>query len=634
MGLKMSRGKRQIIFNYLPGYTFDFDKSSVIAQVDSIRGIPKPSLNIDMVLKAIEHYVSAWLYENPRLLMAPLRNLRADSFVLLEPKRVNATLFPKVLWCQNSACGRVFDYSGRADLPSSDRCPACGHDKYKLKQLRFIKVHRCGNVEPLIPPYRCRDCGQRQFALDTRGSERIGEFRWICRNCGNIESVFGGYCNVCNWEDLTGDPNARKRQMNIDVHRARRTYYPHHVVLLNQPGAEMNAFLSMDGWEMVAAGKFLGLPELENIMLMEFTASQRERNLGQSGLSDSEIEELRARGYGAEQIEQFVQMQAQLEKTRAVSQEALSPDGIGRTLASQTGVQESVWREAGQEMLEAVLPIETGDTLSLAGLSKPTNSQRAGQRLARRMSVEDIVLATDFPITLAALGYSRVAYEPPECRLNTFPADADHQGKFPIFVDLVQADAIIVSLNARRIWDWLEINGFSPTISAFATNLDRARRAHFVEVFDGLSLRQPLTRDTAEARMVFGLLHSMSHVFVRRAALLCGLDRTSLSEYVLPKALTFAIYSNHRFGATIGALVSLFEQSIGEWLDQVFSERQCVYDPVCYRTGGNCHACIHLAETSCRFFNLNLSRAFLFGGEDQELGTIKTGYFELDSWRE
>ena len=110
--------------------------------------------------------------------------------------------------------------------------------------------------------------------------------------------------------------------------------------------------------------------------------------------------------------------------------------------------------------------------------------------------------------------------------------------------------------------------------------------------------------------------------------MLCGLDHTSLSEYVLPRTLTVALYCNHRFGATIGALSALFEQSLSEWLNAVQETRRCVYDPVCRDRTANCHACTHLPETSCRFFNLNLSRAFLFGGHDSELGEIQLGYFD------
>jgi hypothetical protein len=119
--------------------------------------------------------------------------------------------------------------------------------------------------------------------------------------------------------------------------------------------------------------------------------------------------------------------------------------------------------------------------------------------------------------------------------------------------------------------------------------------------------------------MVFGLMYTLTHLGVRQTSLLTGLERNSLSEYMLPWALTSAIYCNHRSSATIGALTALYEQSLSEWLASVLDARLCVYDPICKRREGSCHACTHLAETSCSYFNLNLGRAFLFGGRDPEL---------------
>ena len=58
--MKMTRGKQQILFNYLPGKTFDFDKSNRLAQITSIRGIQKNDMNVNLVLQAIEQYTSAW----------------------------------------------------------------------------------------------------------------------------------------------------------------------------------------------------------------------------------------------------------------------------------------------------------------------------------------------------------------------------------------------------------------------------------------------------------------------------------------------------------------------------------------------------------------------------------------------
>ncbi len=629
MGRKMRRGKQQVLFNYLPGKTFDFERVGTIARITSIRGIPKTDLSLNLILRAIEDEISAWREEfrpsfrNTRNDPSRLR-LDVNSYILLEPRGAQAEMFPLLFWCQNSACHRVFDYSN-GDPPAQPVCPSCRQGR--LVQLRWIKIHRCGALQPLSA--YCSKCkSSTRMALDTRGSERISGFRWICRGCGTTSSLFGGRCRACTW------PDANLRNMDIEVHRAGRTFYSHYVVLLNQPGRDMNAFLSLPEWPELAAAAFFELPEMQGRRLMDFAPSVTGTLTQQMfTLSDEDIETLKARGRTDEQIEQFRQMQAQLQSSRAQTQQASSPAGIAQTLTQRTGIPDAIWQRAGQELLEAVMPLQSGTTKELFSVSGPaplSTERQSAVDVARRLGLSRLTLVTDFPITTATYGYSRADYRPNMCRLNPFPPDPDHHGKFPIFVDMVQADALILRLDPQRVWTWLELNGFSPNLTGVAAaDNELAQRAYFVQLLASAPLRETLRADTPQARMVFGLLHTFSHLSVRKAALLCGLDRTSLSEYVLPCALTFALYCNHRFGATIGALAALFEQSLAEWLGQIYTAtRRCVYDPVCTDQGGTCHACTHLAETSCRFFNLNLGRAFLFGGRDPELGEIQIGYFD------
>jgi hypothetical protein len=332
---------------------------------------------------------------------------------------------------------------------------------------------------------------------------------------------------------------------------------------------------------------------------------------------------MRRQANGELTAEEFIREMQALREQRQEEQQSSSPRGVVRSLTEQTGVPWTSWQQAGQEMFEAVMPVETGRPVELF---RDTASSAATET-ARRMGLSQLTLVSDYPIITASYGFSRAEYLPNQCRLNPFPAHADHGGKYPIFVDQVQADALLLSLSHERVIAWLQRNGYNPTIPP-GNDSNLASRAYFVQLFNDVALRETLGGSQLAARMVFGLLHTLSHLSVRQAALLCGLDRTSLSEYMLPRALTFAIYCNHRFGATIGALTALFEQSLSEWMHAVRDTRRCVYDPVCRDRRGNCHACTHLAETSCRFFNLNLSRAFVFGGHDAELGNIAVGYFD------
>lgn len=620
----MTRGKQQILFNYLPGRTFDFDKTGAIAQVNSIRGIPNTDLNLSLILDAIRRYSSTWMPSLSGIFYRP----QTDQFVLIDPKKVYSNLFPKIFWCINQSCSKVFNFSNRS-LPSSKQCPFCKTGR--LTQIRFVKVHRCGEIQPLTPPYSCKKCNSKDnFALDTRGSERVSGFVWKCRICGEISKLYGGYCKACNWQDLTGDTDSKLRQMEIKVHRAGDAYFTHFEVLLNQPTSDISALLNIDLWQAIVAALFLELPETDGSSISDFINRVQETPNTSTNLSEKEVEQLRKKGFDNLQIEQFLKMQTELQGVRQEVEESNSPASLSRLLTAQTGISLQVLQDAGHELLESVLIFQSPDTLDLLKMTSPNKPQQTARLLTKELGISRLSLASDFPITHASFGYSRVKYEPNECRINAFPPDDDHDGKFPIFVDLVQADAIVIQLDSERVWRWLELNSCSPSLPSTFQDETKARKAYFIELLTKTPLRQTLTQDSAQARMVFGLLHTMSHLFVRKAALLCGLDRTSISEYILPTALTFAIYCNHRFGATIGALSSLFEQSLPEWIGQTIDEsRRCIYDPVCLNRGANCHACTHLAETSCRFFNLNLSRSFLFGGPDTELGDIKVGFWEF-----
>lgn len=617
MGRRMSRGKQQVLLNYLPGKTFDFEKVAVIARVDRIRGVPRADLNTRLILRAVEEQARAWSDEH-RPVFRELERA-ADRFVLVEPRGVEAVMYPLVFWCQNPGCGVVVEE--RDSVPSSATCGTCRAGR--LVQLRFVKVHRCGALEPVVA-YECSAChSRRRMALDTRGSERISEFQWVCRACGAATSVFGGRCRSCTWPGT--DPSLRN--MSVEVHRAGRTFYPHYTVLLNQPGRELSAFLAVGQWEAVAAAAFLDMPEVRGRRLVQFAGSSVAQSTPQYALTDEERERLRIGGVAPDMMAQFERMQAQLQAVRQQADAASSPQGLADSLVRRSGVAWDVWERAGQEMLEAVMPIQSGNTTDLFAGAVGQDLVRA-RDVAARLGLASLTLATDFPITTATFGFTRTDYQPDACRLNPFPADRDHGGRFPIFVDVVEADAVLLRLDHDAVLDWLAANGLPPSVPA-GQDASVSRRSYFVRLLDGVLLRQTIPANQAAARMVFGLLHTLCHLAVRRAALLCGLEGASLSEYVLPRALTFALYCNHRFGATIGALSALFEQSLAEWLTDLRSTRRCVYDPVCLDGGGRCHACTLLAETSCRFFNANLGRPFLFGGRDAVLGEIRTGFLDF-----
>ncbi len=389
---------------------------------------------------------------------------------------------------------------------------------------------------------------------------------------------------------------------------------------------QLDALFAQPDWPMIVAAKYLQFPEAQHVSLLEFSRTQP-ADAGTSsggGLSNVELDELlRKQGSGELTAEQMV---AEMQRLRSAKSSRTTPSSnLGQLVVERSGVSSAIWERAGYELFESILTAESHTSTPLASVNPEAN------HVAQSIGLNELTLESDYPIINATYAYTRSEYRPNECRLNPFPQDADHGGKFPIFVDEVQADALLFRVSPQSVYEWLTENGFQGQPATAQDNT--SVRSFFVNIFDGLGLKETLGANNASARMTFGLLHTLSHICVRRAALLCGLDHTSLSEYLLPRSLTFAIYCNHRFGATIGALTALFEQSATQWLTSVSNSKKCVYDPVCKDVQGSCHACTHLAETSCRFFNLNLNRAFLFGGLDPQLGTIRKRYLQFPRTR-
>lgn len=606
MAETIERGKQQVLFNYLPGRTFDF-KKSVVAKVEKVRGQLYQRLNHTLVVRKIAEQARAWDEDYRPLLRNEI--LTDDSrFIIVDPSHVSSAIFPLVFWCSNNRCKKVFDYTRTNRIPTSKTCPRCNTGK--LNQLRFIKVHQCGNIEPLTP-WNCPNCHSNEIALDDRGSERLANFRWRCLDCNNTWRIRAGHCRRCSWPSEDG----RDQEMSVEVFRSNRTFYVHTATLLNIPERQYDSFFKLSDWYVISTAKYLGIEAMKEVQINEYA-----NHLGSSGQLSSAISEvafgelLDKLNSGEITVEDYT---AQIQKLR----DAANPSVVDlkNSIRSLSGITNDFWEAAKYDIIDSIIPFEIGAVTELRN--------EDAKNIAVNLGIRRLTLIDDFPIIIASYGFSRLEARPGDCYLNPFPADREQGGKYPVFVDKVQADALLFQLDPFRVINWLRMNGYQVNLPD-GENEECVVKGYFVNLFYQVNIYEKIFNDQPIVRLVLGLIHTYSHLAIRHAALLCGLDKTSIAEYVVPKTLSVALYCNHRFGATIGALTALFEQSVKEWLDQIENERRCVYDPVCYEKGGNCHSCTHLAETSCKLFNQNLGRIYLFGGYDHELEQEIIGYLD------
>ncbi|HVU56084.1 MAG TPA: DUF1998 domain-containing protein [Puia sp.] len=130
------------------------------------------------------------------------------------------------------------------------------------------------------------------------------------------------------------------------------------------------------------------------------------------------------------------------------------------------------------------------------------------------------------------------------------------------------------------------------------------------------------------------LLHTLSHILIRRLAFECGYSSASLRERIYSAApgggrgVKAGILIYTAAGDSEGTLGGLARQAESKrfretLLSALQDAANCSADPICMESKGQgldtlnlaaCHACVLVSETSCTSFNLILDRAMVIGG--------------------
>ena len=131
------------------------------------------------------------------------------------------------------------------------------------------------------------------------------------------------------------------------------------------------------------------------------------------------------------------------------------------------------------------------------------------------------------------------------------------------------------------------------------------------------------------SKYVFGLLHSMSHAFIRTAGEISGLSGNSLTEIIIVETASIFMYAQTTQAVPLGALSGMAENNYAQFLNKVHTEtRNCVFDPICTeRDDTSCSACLIIPEISCNHFNNELGRKYLYTIDTLENPLV--GFWEM-----
>ena len=140
---------------------------------------------------------------------------------------------------------------------------------------------------------------------------------------------------------------------------------------------------------------------------------------------------------------------------------------------------------------------------------------------------------------------------------------------------------------------------------------------------------EPTDRQGIITKKIYTLLHSISHALIGEASQICGLDKSSISEYILPNIPAVLLYCSNSQGFSMGALYTAFQTYFDRWMKSARENvKECIFDPICISKEKACAGCLFLNEVSCQHFNKDLDRAYLCGYFDSQSQHKLTGYWE------
>lgn len=625
----MERGKSQVMYKFLPGAVYSLEGGQGIGRTEwtDVDEIRESELDPEYTMEVLRRYISQW--ELPaaedRDPLARFPSLTTFNFALVEPARVQYSLFPLSFKC--TSCSRVRSFWREEDALEEIEggiCPDCNEGSFV--QLHYVQVHHCGEIAPIFPP-KCNRCGSyRDVALDDKGKRAFRDVDWRCLECGQrIEVPLSKPCR----SDSCPETDEDKKWMRTLVHTASPVFYPHGVSLVNLGSIARQELLEDRAiFEVVAAACLDILPtEVDVRSAIESVWAQSQGGgltpEEQRQVDNAETEEfarkLRDLFLEQKQLREMPDIEGIEEATKRVrelgltDQDAHDEESLVRELLEFSIGRDS--EEMGEKSLDNLIE-ESEDE----GWKSMASAQRGARERLDALGVTHASFLHGFPLAQINYGYTRASKEPSKAFLRPF-RQLSHLEKHPIYVVQTRTEGIMLRLSALPVLRWMveqdlvELENHAPLkdeMRAQAWFLQRTMVPRSFEIQEKDEVRYP----------AFTLLHTLAHLFLRGAANHSGLDRASLREYIFPHTLAFVIYHNTQVDTSLGALYTLFEQSLGPWLETVTNQGEdCIYDPVCRESyGASCHACTHVGEYSCERFNRFLDRRLVFGDPDGELG--------------
>lgn len=621
---KMRRGVQQALYKYLPGSWVDYTQSgggvTYAVHVDYWNSIQLTGINNKRLLRIVNQRVHEFIEhssEGEAAVVDFAPTIDEETYEVLTPKvsdtvgAIHTSVKPWVFVC--NSCGRVRQYYSYDEFKRREHQP-CDHCGKHMTQIKMIRFCRCGYADGIYVP-KCQNPEHGTKYMYRKGSGT--DFR--CNKCGK-KTFISRTCPDCH------------NQLEIHPALDSSHFIPATATLIDLLDKRRDIFLDNEKdyqGEKVVISQYLGLVSPEQYESVVAKGSITREDDFEKALQ-MEADSLRAAGLDDTTITMVVEAKRRSNPNNQIF------DAIAKV---SNGLSVSIPEEytpIAEAILEYNELIHAKVTLSLEEAANDAEIINDGvkpnyRELASKFGFSNVQVCSSVPIVFCSYGYTRKEQFGDRIKLRGFPREMEKRN---VYAARLETEGVLFEIDRKRIISWLLENGFISDLDKPKSNDEYDLKMWFLDRIQ-TGLITPFTEidDTGGkgkiTKVVYTLIHSISHALIREAAEICGLDKSSLSEYILPNIPAFFIYCANSQGFSMGALYSAFQSQFDKWLKHSKeNSEKCIFDPICITHDKACAGCLFLNEVSCKHFNKDLDRSYLCGYFDVQKQKKIKGFWE------
>ena len=261
--------------------------------------------------------------------------------------------------------------------------------------------------------------------------------------------------------------------------------------------------------------------------------------------------------------------------------------------------------------------------------NEPAKNEKELHNLLEKFGFEDIVFSKEIPLLNFSYGYTRTSPTPShqddnKLKLNVFNKNSSNLN---VYGNKLKTEGILFTFNRYKVLKWLEKNNITENYNIINEEKELLKwYINNIEI-NKINVFEEIDNNLKKTKLVYNLLHTISHGIINELSKISGLDKNSLSEHIMPNIPAIFIYCSNEQGINLGTLETTVNNSIDSLLNNVYYNLQeCIFDPICINDQANCIGCTIIDEVSCQHFNKDVNRKYVIGYKDEEEEII--GYWD------